>query len=437
MRKARLGIVVPYRRRPQHLDYFLDRTKKYFDSTDIDYKILIVNQDDAKPFNRGVLCNIGFKEAKKYRCDYVAFHDVDKVPIRADYSYPSHPVHLITSDLPFESYFGGITLFNVEDFEKINGFSNEYWGWGYEDDDLLYRCIKKNLILDSRDIKIEPITRKVVNFNGVNSFARINNEVNVKRNFKIKTDILIGELIFDGSRETDIYPIFNIRGYDFELVYTSFRRLILKVFDNTGKFYQIYTNITKEIQFNVEIEYIHKERTVVFTVNDEEIGKLILEKPIYNYNTEKSIFLGADNNLQNFFSGVIKTFEIENSIGEKVVELNGAVIEDYKLKDTSGNNNNASLFNTPITRPEVPETQRLYFPYRRFSRLKELPHESSGFNGGRWESDLTRWNELKYYNEVSKGYADNHEDGLTTLQYICHSRDKSDDRRTITINIGL
>jgi predicted glycosyltransferase involved in capsule biosynthesis len=43
--------------------------------------------------------------------------------------------------LPYETYFGGVTLFDKESFKKINGFSNQYWGYGGEDDDLYLRCI--------------------------------------------------------------------------------------------------------------------------------------------------------------------------------------------------------------------------------------------------------------------------------------------------------
>ena len=31
-------------------------------------------------------------------------------------------------------------MFSRESFLKVNGYSNEYWGWGAEDDDILYRC---------------------------------------------------------------------------------------------------------------------------------------------------------------------------------------------------------------------------------------------------------------------------------------------------------
>ena len=31
-------------------------------------------------------------------------------------------------------------LFNKEQVEKTNGYSNDYWDWGMEDDDLFWRC---------------------------------------------------------------------------------------------------------------------------------------------------------------------------------------------------------------------------------------------------------------------------------------------------------
>ncbi len=69
------------------------------------------------------------------------------LPTKVDYNYSEHPVHLAsilvnednTQKSIFEQYFGGVTLFPTETFEKINGYSNKYWGRGFEDDDLLWR----------------------------------------------------------------------------------------------------------------------------------------------------------------------------------------------------------------------------------------------------------------------------------------------------------
>ena len=56
------------------------------------------------------------------------------------------PTHLAAAasqfgyKLPYEGYFGGATLFSRESFQMANGYSNDYWGWGAEDDDMLARC---------------------------------------------------------------------------------------------------------------------------------------------------------------------------------------------------------------------------------------------------------------------------------------------------------
>ena len=44
--------------------------------------------------------------------------------------------------LPYASIFGGVGSFTREHFERINGFSNMFWGWGGEDDDLYTRCVE-------------------------------------------------------------------------------------------------------------------------------------------------------------------------------------------------------------------------------------------------------------------------------------------------------
>ena len=36
-------------------------------------------------------------------------------------------------------------MFTARDFEKINGFSNFFWAWGAEDDNLLFRIAKHKM----------------------------------------------------------------------------------------------------------------------------------------------------------------------------------------------------------------------------------------------------------------------------------------------------
>ena len=44
-----------------------------------------------------------------------------------------------TCRLPYAGYFGGVSGLSKSQFLKINGFPNEYWGWGGEDDDIFNR----------------------------------------------------------------------------------------------------------------------------------------------------------------------------------------------------------------------------------------------------------------------------------------------------------
>lgn len=39
----------------------------------------------------------------------------------------------------YATYFGGVSAMTTDQYKAINGFSNEFWGWGGEDDDLYNR----------------------------------------------------------------------------------------------------------------------------------------------------------------------------------------------------------------------------------------------------------------------------------------------------------
>ena len=121
------------------------------------YIIVVVEQsDDGRAFNRGALLNVGFVEAKRrlsLRLASAVFHDVDLLPsegLLSWYSEPplrQRPSHIAGPstwgkyDMPgYEQvFFGGVTALHPCDFEAANGYPNNYWGWGAEDDQLRLR----------------------------------------------------------------------------------------------------------------------------------------------------------------------------------------------------------------------------------------------------------------------------------------------------------
>jgi hypothetical protein len=158
--EKKLSIIVPYRNREEHLKTFLKIIKEKINVSN--YDILIVEQDNEKPFNRAKLLNIGF-DLKKDESDYFCFHDVDMMPEESDYSYVEQPTHGISGLKPYgyglssKSYYGGVNFFNKEDFIKVNGYSNEFWGWGGEDNDLLDRVKSKGFPLHRRLNKFDTL----------------------------------------------------------------------------------------------------------------------------------------------------------------------------------------------------------------------------------------------------------------------------------------
>ncbi len=75
--------------------------------------------------------------------DYFSLIDVDTLPAwpnpskeqkAVNFSYPEHFSHINTRGNRFnyvKEFIGGAILFRREHFEAVNGFSNNYYGWGW------------------------------------------------------------------------------------------------------------------------------------------------------------------------------------------------------------------------------------------------------------------------------------------------------------------
>jgi len=140
----RLEVIIPYRNREAHLKKQIPHLFKVLEAQGLDFGITIVEQEEGNLFNTGMMKNIGFLESQ--HADY-CFHDVDMYAKDADYSPVTMPTHLARYveqyewEMPYRAYFGGVTLFDKDSYRKINGYSNEYWGWAVDDDDLYWRCV--------------------------------------------------------------------------------------------------------------------------------------------------------------------------------------------------------------------------------------------------------------------------------------------------------
>uniref|UniRef100_A0A3B3YL10 Beta-1,4-galactosyltransferase n=1 Tax=Poecilia mexicana TaxID=48701 RepID=A0A3B3YL10_9TELE len=199
----KVAVIIPFRKRDEHLKFWLYYLHPVLQRQQLDYGVYVINQDGDEVFNRAKLLNVGYMEAlKEYDYDCFVFSDVDLIPMddRNTYRCFSQPRHLSVSmdkfgfRLPYNQYFGGVSSMSKEQYLKINGFPNNYWGWGGEDDDIYNRLASKGMsisrasgevgkcrmIRHNRDKKNEPNpqrfdriahTRETMHKDGINSLT--------------------------------------------------------------------------------------------------------------------------------------------------------------------------------------------------------------------------------------------------------------------------
>ncbi|XP_041483422.1 beta-1,4-galactosyltransferase 6-like, partial [Lytechinus variegatus] len=150
--KWKVAIVVPFRDRKVHLAILINNLIPFLQNQKLEFGFFIGEQSNNLQFNRGLMKNIGYRAATLFGdWDCVIFHDTDLIPMKGEnfYGCNGFPRHLaayteqLRYRMPYEDIFGGVVGLTAEQVRLSNGYSNAYWGWGGEDDELSVRLKRK------------------------------------------------------------------------------------------------------------------------------------------------------------------------------------------------------------------------------------------------------------------------------------------------------
>lgn len=467
----KLGIVVPYRNRYEHLLAFKHAITEYFSNSDIKYELIIVEQDDAKTFNRGKLLNIGFLQAKKLGCDYVVFHDIDMLPVQVDYSYSDKPIHLATSfqsddgteRIIFDEYFGGVTLFPVDLFERINGYSNEYWGWGFEDDDLFYRCRQYRLPFDTKKVVNLDYNTLALNFNGINANIKAKEDIDLSKSFSIFICFNPDNVALNHEGYDDKFTILSIPSLGVELGYNSYKRYNVVLQDSENNYLYINSDIKPAYPTSIVLTFDIDNKVISMYQDGEFVGYTTYKDSLQILRSTSTFILGAGatgtvnlfkGSFTQFaaFSNVLDSKEIEtisnntrygltqnfknyNSSEHLKVYYDSKFIKNYKLINLTTGELTGKIINCDVVEHTGESVSNIAVPLRRDSIFRLLSHEENGYVGSGWKEVTTRYNQLKYVNEVLRGTHSTKQDGLNNCNYKTHSRVHINNQTHLVVSI--
>ncbi|XP_028325838.1 beta-1,4-galactosyltransferase 3-like isoform X1 [Gouania willdenowi] len=181
--RHRTAIIIPYRDREHHLKVLLYFLHPFLQRQQLNYGFYVIHQAGNYTFNRAKLMNVGFREAMKEEdWDCLFFHDVDLIPEddRNTYVCDVNPKHVSVAidrnnyKPTYKKAFGGVTALSPLHYQKINGFPNNYWGWGGEDDDIAKRVSRAGMSISRPSLKVG-------RYKMINHTRDKGNDVNINR----------------------------------------------------------------------------------------------------------------------------------------------------------------------------------------------------------------------------------------------------------------
>lgn len=476
--KDKLAIIVPYRDRQEHLDVFVPHMREFLKDKGIDYEIFIAEQTDDRPFNYGKLCNVVVKEiGEEYT--YFAFHDIDMLPIsdECDYGYPDSPTHLATNveahenKLPYPQYFGGVVLISREDFENANGYSNEYWGYGFEDLDLLYRLQRSGAYLekfydlnnvysnyDELDVlpyRIENVklssNNKIqkINYNTFDKETKIYGSLNPLTKKLVKDSFSISFWFKDDSERKDFKNLFSFEGCDTGLFLSKGNEIIGQIWDNKEKHCEVISSYARNRWNHCVLTFDNKNKNLKVYLNNKE-KSIELNKSFEIYDYENHCIKISDETSEIKISEILVYNEVLNSESISLLYLNVNIVDDIKNKfgftpsiklnynsiyknnmllDGGLNHNHLKIHGRLNSKNENIAPNEIYLPVRLDGQYNSLVHSEDTdiikkYYG--YDPDISENSDI-FFHDIIPNSLDYKSIGLSTLKYsILDIQDKKD-----------
>jgi len=466
----KLGICIPYRNRKEHLDKIIPQLGDYLTKKNIKHQFYVGHQVDDKLFNRGAMKNIAAFCAFSDGCDYVAFQDVDMIPCldknlpEIDYSFPEKtPVHIATKlskynyGLGYDQYFGGVVLFTKEHIDKTNGYSNDYWDWGQEDDDLFWRCHFEGYSKSQFFKKYEQ--KKVANFNGYDSYLSIptNREISSCLNKDHTISILFNAeqqpdkvpiwLVGDTERKFIEYPLLRKDGsWTWGLSFNNSRAVSHVCFDRNGIHSYLWGKRFENEWTWVTVAYSKEQKGYHFYINDELTCNLNDIKtnsffPIPNdlksHDGIRPFLVGFCNHLNTYFKGKIAEIKIFDKFIDNVDEVIESI--DNLVLHCEFNNFENTNNNVTFTEENINIVHNI-LPFRREGAVDCLPHIDEGYVAGKWvKGETTARNEKRFVTEMQQGKINYKQDGINKILEVLEvqSLDGESYPNTVIINCAM
>lgn len=452
----KLGICIPYRNRKEHIEKLIPHLSEHLNKQGIEHSFYVGHQVDNKLFNRGAMKNIAAHYAFEDGCDYIAWHDVDMLPqINADYSYPEeHPLHIATKlskygyKMGYDQYFGGVVLFTKEQAYKTNGYSNDYWDWGQEDDDLFWRCYFEQYTTNNVFKKYK--NKHTANFNGINNFVIIptNKEIDNCLNDDHTISILFNAeqqpekvpvwLVGDEEKKFIEYPLIRkYKSWTWGLSFNNSRSVNMVTYDIDNNHYYNYAKRYENQWTWVTMSYNKERGEMSLYINNELITNqngvkenkpFKIDNKLKSQNNSEPIIVGFCPHINTFFKGKIAEVRIFNKsvvdIDEALYGIDGLVLHmDFKKGVVENINKGDCEFNVTLTKENIDVVENI-IPFRKEGNFDCMEHIDEGYVNGKWaKGETTAKNEKRFVMEMQQGLIKHKEEGLNNILNVLDIED--------------